>query len=200
MTPEVVNLIQTVALEAIKIIGPAVIAAYATYRATSTQWELKLREVERANEFRAREQIFAHLKERLVHLNDEAAKLHAGVGQTLGYASGSSTAEITLHDREFIETMGGMVASIGKLAPLEVSTLLSEMQVAKLADTEEFKTLSAHRSVHFTTSKPSTFDELRVMMFELLELNSILGICTRLLLQKQMDIVFSPYLQAHRPA
>ncbi len=57
MPSELLNLIQTVSLEAIKILGPAVIAAYATYRATAIQFESKLRELDKTNEFHARDRI-----------------------------------------------------------------------------------------------------------------------------------------------
>ena len=57
MTSELLNLIQTVSIEAIKISVPAVIAAYATYRATATQFESKLRELNKTNEFHARDRI-----------------------------------------------------------------------------------------------------------------------------------------------
>ena len=57
MPSELLNLIQTVSIEAIKILGPAVISAYATYRATAIQIESKLKELDKANEFHARDQI-----------------------------------------------------------------------------------------------------------------------------------------------
>ena len=57
MPSELLNLIQTDSIEAIKILGPAVIAAYATYRATAIQFESKLKELDKANEFHARDRI-----------------------------------------------------------------------------------------------------------------------------------------------
>lgn len=59
MPSELLNLIQSVSLEAIKISGPAVIAAYATYRATAIQFESKLTELDKTNEFHARDRIIA---------------------------------------------------------------------------------------------------------------------------------------------
>jgi hypothetical protein len=54
MSLELLDLIQTVSLEAIKILGLAVIAAYATYRATTKQFEYNLKELDKTNEFHAR--------------------------------------------------------------------------------------------------------------------------------------------------
>ena len=59
MSLELLNLIQIVSLEAIKISGPAVIAAYATYRATAIQFESKLKELDKTNEFHARDLFIA---------------------------------------------------------------------------------------------------------------------------------------------
>ena len=57
MPSELLILIQTDSVEAIKILGSAVIAAYATYRATAIQFESKLKELDKANEFHARDRI-----------------------------------------------------------------------------------------------------------------------------------------------
>jgi len=54
MSLDLLSLIQTVSLEAIKILGPAVIAAYATYRATNIQFESKLNELDKTNESHTR--------------------------------------------------------------------------------------------------------------------------------------------------
>ena len=59
MPSELLNLIQFISLEAIKISGPAVIAAYATYRATAIQFESKLNELDKTNEFHARDRFIA---------------------------------------------------------------------------------------------------------------------------------------------
>lgn len=59
MPSELLNLIQSISLEAIKISGPAAIAAYATYRATAIQFESKLNELDKTNEFHARDRFIA---------------------------------------------------------------------------------------------------------------------------------------------
>ena len=59
MPSELLNLIQTDSIEAIKILGPAVIAAYATYRATAIQFESKLKELDKTNEFHASDRFLA---------------------------------------------------------------------------------------------------------------------------------------------
>ena len=59
MPSELLDLIQTVSIEAIKILGPAAIAAYETYRATAIQFESKLKELDKTNEFHASDRFLA---------------------------------------------------------------------------------------------------------------------------------------------
>ena len=54
MPSELLNLIQTDSIEAIKILGSEVISAHATYRATTIQFESKLNELDKTNEFHTR--------------------------------------------------------------------------------------------------------------------------------------------------
>lgn len=51
MSTEVIALIQTVSMEAIKVLGPAIVAAYAAYRAAFVQFKLKLQELEQGHQF-----------------------------------------------------------------------------------------------------------------------------------------------------
>jgi hypothetical protein len=64
MSPELLQLIETVYLESLKIIGPAIIAAYAAHKATKLQYETKLLELEKGHEFKARENLHSYYKER----------------------------------------------------------------------------------------------------------------------------------------
>lgn len=198
MSPEVANLIQVIALDAIKILGPAVIAAYATYRATTVQWEVKLKELDRTNEFLARERVFAHLKERLAHIDEETEKLHGAVGEILGRASGAIGEAPTPQDLVFMQIMGEFIITAGKTAPLEVRGLLQDMQVADLGSTAEYKALSAYQDIRPPSEPLVTYDELKAALFQLLDLNNHLGLCIRLLIQKRMECVFAHYIAESR--
>lgn len=193
MQPDVVSLIQTVLLEAIKILGPAVVAAYAAYKAASVQLEVKLQELTKGNEFKAREAIFLHLKERLVHIDEQNEKLNSELGRMLGFAAGyqgGSGSEPT----EYVDIMGRAVQSIARISPVEVSATLNDMRHSSLASTEEFKALSERQAIKFDTSEPYTYEALKSNVLQLIETYDLLGMCNRLLLQKQMERAFSPYV------
>jgi hypothetical protein len=56
MPPNLIHLIKIISLEAIKVLGPLAVAARAIYRAT-IQFEFKLMELDKANEFHVRDRI-----------------------------------------------------------------------------------------------------------------------------------------------
>jgi hypothetical protein len=192
MTPELAKLIQEVLLEALKLLGPATVAAYFTYRATSAQWETKLKELDLTNEFNARDRIYAHLKERLSHIDVEIAKLHEGVGQMLGMASGADS-QPSESDRKMLNVMASLVRSTAKAVPLEVNATLNDMTSMGLSSTEEAKALEPYRSFSLHLEPQPAYSDLKAALFELLDVHNILGSCTRLLLQTQMEKVFERY-------
>jgi len=58
MDAATIELIKLIATDAIKIIGPAVIAAVATYKTAKSQFENKLVEIKHSNELEARKSLF----------------------------------------------------------------------------------------------------------------------------------------------
>lgn len=195
MSPEEVSLVQTISLEAIKILGPAIVAACVAYKAASIQIEVKLRELDKNHRFQARESIFSHLKDRLVHIDLKTEKLNADLGRMLGFAAGYQGSESSTETSEFVELMTGSMRSIAKLAPLEVKILLDDMRISGLASSDEFKALSA-QTFELELDGPPSYLRLKTNVLKLLETYNTLSICTRLLLQKQMERVFAPYLIA----
>jgi hypothetical protein len=200
MSPEVINLIQTISLDAIKILGPATVAAYAAYKAASIQLEVKLRELEKSHQFQARESIFAHLKDRLAHIDQQTDKLNADMGHMLGFATGFHGSAPSTTSTEFVALMTSAMQSIARLTPLEITVLLDDMRMSGLTSSQEFKTLSDRGEINLQLAGPPSYEQLKVNVLELLETYNLLGICTRLLLQKQMERVFSPYLPSEKSA
>ncbi|MES2190802.1 MAG: hypothetical protein V4454_11795 [Pseudomonadota bacterium] len=195
MSPEEIALVQTVSLEAIKILGPAIVAAYAGYKAASVQIEVKLRELDKNHQFQARENIFSHLKDRLTHIDEQTERLNADLGRMLGFAAGCQDFDHSAETNEFVELMTGAMKSVAKLAPLEATVLLNDMRISGLASSHEFEALSA-QTFQLEFDGPASYLQLKANVLKLLETYGLLGVCTRLLLQKQMERVFAPYLAA----
>lgn len=193
MSPEVASLLQTVLLEAIKILGPAIVAAYAAYKAASVQLDVKLHEVAKANEFKAREAIFLHLKERLVHIEQKNEKLNEELGRMLGVAAGYHEGSGT-EPVEYVDIMSRSVHAAARLAPVEISATLNDMRMSSLTSSEEFKALSGRQDFQIDTFEPYSYPKLKSNVLSLIETYDLLGMCNRLLLQKQMERAFSPYI------
>ncbi len=193
MAPEIISLVQTVSLDAIKILGPAIIAAYAAYRAGAIQLEVKLRELEKNHQFQARENIFTHLKDRIAHIEKEEAKLNLDLGRIMGEAT-SMFSEENSSSRDFVELMSMGIRSASRLVPFEINSILDEMRVSNLASSREFKLLLSRHDDQVHLTQPASFEQLRSSILVLMETYNILSLCARLLLQKQMERVFAPYL------
>ena len=194
MTPELLAVIQAVLLDAIKILGPAVIAAYAAYRAAFIQIELKLKELERGHQFQARSAIFTDLKERLAHIDQQTEKLNAELGHILGFASGYRMGDTKDEPNEVIDLMLRAAEAAAKAQPLETSVVLADMRAASMASSQEYAALLARQAVQLPISGDQTYERLKVLVVEMLETSHLLGVCTRLLLRAEMNRVFAPYL------
>lgn len=194
MTPELVGLIQTIALEAIKILGPAAIAAYATYRATAIQFEIKLKELERTNEFSARDRIYTHLKERLTKVDQDSSKLNEEIGRMLGFVVGATGGDAPNPSMsEFIELMGAFAESIARKVPVEISGLLDDMRSAGLENSSEFSALKEYEGFAFNRQGQIAYAEIKKLLFLLVEIHNTMGLCMRRLISQKMGKAFSGY-------
>jgi hypothetical protein len=198
MTPELLAVIQAVLLDAIKILGPAVIAAYAAYRAAFVQIELKLKEMEKGHQFQARSAIFTDLKDRLAHIEQQTEKLNAELGHILGFAAGYRLGTTRDEPNEVVDLMLRAAESAAKAQPLETTVVLADMRAAGMASSQEYAALVARQAVQLPISGEPNYDRLKVLIVEMLETSHLLGVCTRLLLRKEMELVFAPYLPAPR--
>lgn len=196
MTPELLAVIQAVLLDAIKILGPAVIAAYAAYRAAFVQIELKLKELEKGHQFQARSALFTDLKDRLAHIERQTEKLNAELGHILGFAAGYRMGDNKDAPNEVVELMLRAAESSAKAQPLETSVVLADMRAAGMASSHEYAALLARQAVQLPISGEPTYLRLKELIVEMLETSNLLGVCTRLLLRAEMDRVFAPYLAA----
>jgi hypothetical protein len=198
LNSETIALIETVSLEAIKILGPAIVAAYAAYKVASVQLNVRLLELDKTNQFKARESIFAHLKERLLHIDQQTEKLNADIAQMIGFATGYKAGDPSSEGSDFVALMGGLMHSAAKQAPLEITILLNDMRTAGLTSSEEFRALTERQKSLVLFSRSPSYEEMKSNAFWLLETYNLLGGCTRMLIQKQMERVYEPYLSTSR--
>jgi len=144
MNVETAELIKAIMTDAIKILGPAAIAAYATYRASKAQFEIKLKEIDKNHAFEARKNLFQYYKDRQVQFADDFKKLNSSLGETLGfvtgYTEGSGEGNSTL-----INQMADLVELYFKMIPTEIELTLRDMEKNGLKDTEEYEKLMSYK-------------------------------------------------------
>ena len=194
MASEVISLIQAVSLDFIKIVGSAAVAAYAGYRGAMIQLTLKLQEIDKNQQYQARESIFSHLREQLAHLDTEAEKWNAEIGRAIGFAAGSKDSNREGEVDEYVQLLGRATKGVARLIPLEVATTLGEMRMLGLESSEHFKALAALEQLPAVELDGMTYVRLKESMLSLFDTYNLLGACTRMLLHKQMERVFAPYM------
>lgn len=194
MSPEAIGALQSVFIEAVKIVGPATVAAYAAYKAATIQVVIKLRELDNHNQFRARELLFSHLRQKLTHIDQQVEKLNRELGELLGFAASRQEAPDFGKSDEFISLMSAAIESIARLAPLEVSALLNDMRTSSLTTSAEYGELASRQNALRSLEAAPSYANLRQNVLTLLELYSLMGTCTRLLLEGEMHRVLGPYV------
>ena len=70
--------------DVVKILGPATITAVVGYKIGESQLLMKIKELNKNNEFKAREKIFDFHKERLAKIDQSVENLNAGLGNLAG--------------------------------------------------------------------------------------------------------------------
>jgi hypothetical protein len=196
MPNELYEFLQPIALEGIKILGPAAIAAVVAYKAATIQIELKLRELESQNAFRAREAIFNHLREKLVHIDQQSQKLNQELGQLLGFAAAESEIKADASPSEYVKIMAVALEPCIRTAPMEARSLVSQMRLAGLGTSEEYTQLTAWQATSHEGGAMASFNGLKHAVLSMLEVYELMGACTRRLLEHQLERVFSPYVQS----
>jgi hypothetical protein len=179
--------------EGVKIIGPALIAAGAAYFAASLQFKATLGQIREANEFAARQHLFDYYKDKQRQLSESYNELSNTLGQVLGVNAAPRKGK----DDESIENMVSGFDSIAQLhidaAPFEIGLTLRDMRSKKLDSLQEFKQLTRRKQALDELNLGGDFQSKKNTVLSLLELYAWLKRCNQLLLEKEMDLLFSKY-------
>lgn len=189
------EMIKTITSDAIKILGPAIIAALATYKATQRQFEVQLKELEQTHEFGAREHLFKYYKDRQVQLAKDYEQLNRSLGELIGFATGYSAVGQKEEDIEFLSTIMQFANMYARTTPVEIETTTHDMERNGLKDTEDYKKLLAYSKSLQNLNNEVTLHALRRNVFIIVEAYHFLQHCNQALLQKQMEKVFTKYTE-----
>lgn len=195
MDPTVVEAVKTVLLEATKILGPAIVAALVTYKATRAHLELKIRELEQTHAYGAREHWFKYYKDRQDQLAKDHERLNEGLGRILGMASGyvEGNQETQSH---LVSTLAETVLTFSKLTASEIEATACDMEENGLSDSPDRKKLISYLEPLCHIDQSATFESLKRNLFLILEVHQFLQRCNDTLLRQQMRRTFSRYVDA----
>ncbi|MDZ7661397.1 hypothetical protein [Thiohalophilus sp.] len=198
MDAEVVRLIETVSLDAIKILGPAIIAAFATYKATKIQYEIKLQEITKGHEFKAREHLFDYYKERQAKLSMSHEELNRALSQLLGMSAASSDYDEGDSTSKIVDSFSGISGLYTELAPFEIEATLKDFESKGLSEAIEYIKLQSYTDRLRDLQEPINYYSIKDNVFLLLEVYSFLERCNQILLETQIERLFSEYVGSER--
>jgi hypothetical protein len=194
MDPVLADLLKSVLMEVTKVIGPAVVAALATYGVTRWQFLEKLREIERTQEFSARQNLFDYYKNRQLKLAEGYQQLSGAFGQLLGMATACEE-QSTDKSNRLVESFAGIADIYVGIAPFDIDISCRDLAAKGLENTEEYAKLQEYRRIASAMSLTGTFGVVRGNILSLLEIYGFLERCNHLVLEKQMEALFSKYIK-----
>ena len=190
MDPATIELIK----DAIKILGPATIAAWATYMAAKSQFELRLKEIEKGHQFRAREHLFRYYKERQTQLSEDYTKLSNSLKKGLGFAAGYTEAN-EVKASGFVNTMANYIEMYSSVTLTEIDITMRDMDKNALGVTPEYERLKSCKDKISNFAKEKNFPALQNNMLNIVEVYRILQFCNQMLLQRQIEKMFHKYTE-----
>lgn len=186
------GLIGTVLMESVKILGPAIVTAIVTYKLTKIQYDGKLKEIDKSNEFKARERLFDYYKERQDKLAADHMKLNETFGQIAGISSHVADGKGELDG--FAEMAFGIYDLYLRTAPFEAEVTLRDMVAKNLDKTKEYFEIDAYKMKLAALKPTRDMSEIKHSLFLLMEFYMFLLRSNHLLLERQLESVFEKYV------
>ena len=188
MNAETAKLLIELISDAIKILGPAIITGLVAYKAGKLQLELKIKELYKSNEFKAREKIFEFHKSKLDENSSAMSALSSGLGQVAG---------MTLADRENEMKFNGFVNGLINVnllsLPHEFLNVEQEFEKYNNEFHEEKKHIGELKIRLGEIKKPESPEDALYAINELIIIYGYLGRCIRSLIEKEALNIFKPY-------
>ena len=193
MSPDELAVVKDILLDAIKILGPAIITAIVGYKYGKLQVTLKLKEMDKAHEFGAREHLFNYYKERSKSLLERQGQLNASLNELMGIATGVTLAAKEMSS-EFLQTMSETVRDLSSTDKMGLYITKKDMKKNKLHEIPEFNEIDLYAKEVENLSQDNTLSALRKNITTLLEINTHLYYCQQLMLEKTGGEIFKKYL------
>lgn len=189
MTPEAIQAIENFAIDALKILGPAIVAAVVAYKVAKAQFEATLKQTDKRNEFDARKAVYDFLIQRQEKLGENFKQM----GENLGYVLGLTTG-VAEDDEDFLTFID--------LSNLTLRTIRRECGVSKdqyekkgLTDKPQYKIIEACTEKANALEAATTYDSLRYNSLELMPIYEDLHYALDALIDWEMEEILAPYIE-----
>jgi hypothetical protein len=189
MDAELYKLTLVVVSDSIKILGPAIITAIVGYKVGQSQLLLKIDELNKNNEFKAREKLFDFHKEKLVKVDESIASLTEALaqfaGMTVGDEIGDESNLTSFVNKYLMLYINGL--------PFQLNHVNDELKKYPNKFPRELEQVNKYIRQSAKLEKPCTPEDTQTSIVELIETYSYCSHCIRLLIETEAVEIFKPY-------
>lgn len=190
MDTEILRTISSISTDAIKILGPAAITAFVGFKAGKAQLELKIKEMESSNKFKAREHLFKYHKEWQSHISRRYDQLTETLGSIAGVMAADKDGEMGLNPFA-LKFFGSYIKS----APHDVEMAIRDLENYKEKYKLEYELLLEHKIQTYSLRRAGDIDTVFRTIADLIEIYGHLNRCAHLLVEEEAKKALKPYLK-----
>jgi hypothetical protein len=190
MDAELYKLTLDVISDAIKILGPASITGFLVYKQSKAQLDLKIKELDKNNEFKAREKIFDFHKGKLKDVQSSIDSLSSELGQFLGMSAADQDDEL-----KFNNFINRHIANNIKNLPFEIDHVYKELKVYPSDFERELVRIKEELDKAKTLVVPTSPQMVQSTITDLLSIYGFLAHCVRGIIEKDAMLTFKPYIK-----
>ena len=187
-----IEAISTTITEAIKILGPAIITGFIGLRVGKYQLDMKIKELENANEFKSREHLFKYYKDWQKNIKEKYESLTSALGTITGMAA-------AIGDNRESDSISPLMFKFFefymKSAPQDLIIILRDMEPLKDKYKIEYELLMEYELKSKNVCKVESVEDLFNSVSELLEIYGHLNRCAHLQVEEQAKMALQPYLK-----
>lgn len=190
MDPETVEVLTALVSDAIKILGPAVIAAVATYKTARSQYEARIEEIKRGHEFSARERLYEYYQYRQESLARNSEKISRSLGELIGMNVGGAFNEGL---PEAAKPIVALFNTYHATANFTAKVVLRDMARKGMENSEEYLHLHALRENCENIGAAQDMATAVTNFESLMEFYDFLDSCNHLLFEREIESLFEKY-------
>jgi hypothetical protein len=188
MNADLIQAFQNIGIDAIKILGPAIIAAVVAYKVAKTQSDVGLKQTDKRNEFEARKAGFDLLIQRQEELNKNYKQASENLAFVMGARTGLSDDDEDFST--FIDFSNITLRTVQRTSKLTKK----HFQKQKLTDTEEFGAVESSCAAANGIQPATDFETLHSNSLALMPIYEEMNYALNAVVDREMDKILDPYI------